>query len=179
MTYFGFIYEWTDSTNGKTYIGSHVGDANDGYIGSGIMFKRAYEKRPNKFSREILEYITENNRDVLLKIEQKYLDLIDWSNTYNISQNARGGTYVHTEEIKQKVSQSMRGNTNGSGNKGQKRKPHSEDHKKMIGEKNKISLKGNVPWNKGKTNIYSEESIQKMRESHKGQIPWNKGLKNA
>lgn len=59
--------------------------------------------------------------------------------------------------------------------------------------------KGKTPWNKGKHNIYSEETIkkiseslsnrvgknkgkkwseeqkQKMSEAHKGQVPWNKG----
>jgi group I intron endonuclease len=34
---------------------------------------------------------------------------------------------------------------------------------------NKISnsLKGNIPWNKGKTNIYSEEALQKMKNASK------------
>lgn len=30
------------------------------------------------------------------------------------------------------------------------------------------SLNGNVPWNKGKTNVYSKESLLKMSESHTG-----------
>jgi len=36
--------------------------------------------------------------------------------------------------------------------------------------------KGNIPWNKGKSGIYNEESLEKMRKNHEGQIPWNKGI---
>lgn len=35
--------------------------------------------------------------------------------------------------------------------------------------------KGRVPWNKGKTGVYSKEVLQKMSTSSKGQIAWNKG----
>ena len=32
------------------------GTIDNGYIGSGIAFKRAYKKRPESFTRKILEY---------------------------------------------------------------------------------------------------------------------------
>lgn len=88
----GFIYRWTNSTNNKTYVGSHLGN-NDGYTGSGTFFKAAYKKRPEYFTREILEYV---NKDVLLEVEQRYLNKIDWGNTYNLTSTAgpkfAGGT---------------------------------------------------------------------------------------
>ena len=62
MKYFGFIYEWIDSTNGKTYIGSHKGSIEDSYVGSGKLFKRAYDKRPDKFNRKIIEYVKNNEK---------------------------------------------------------------------------------------------------------------------
>ena len=34
---------------------------------------------------------------------------------------------------------------------------------------------GRVPWNKGKTGVYSEETRKKISESMKGIAPWNKG----
>jgi len=45
--------------------------------------------------------------------------------------------------------------------------------------KKKISNKhiGKVPWNKGKTNIYSKETKNKMGNGRKGKIPWNKNKK--
>jgi len=32
-----------------------------------------------------------------------------------------------------------------------------------------------IPWNKGKTNIYSEETLEKMSLAKLGNSPWNKG----
>lgn len=37
--------------------------------------------------------------------------------------------------------------------------------------------KGVEPWNKGKTGIYSAETIQKISAGHKGKPTWNKGKK--
>ena len=71
----GFIYKWTDSTNNKTYVGSHLGTLDDGYTGSGTKFMPAYEKRPESFTREILEY--DVDKGALIETEQHYLDQID------------------------------------------------------------------------------------------------------
>jgi len=90
------------------------------------------------------------------------------------------------------------------------RKPKSEEHrnsmkkawierrKRGFSEKHRVSLskanKGRVPWNKGKTGIYSSMSLEKMRTNHLGEknpnygrtgekhpmfgkTPWNKGMK--
>ena len=56
---------------------------------------------------------------------------------------------------------------------------------KYIAEKNTLYPNGynlerggykcKVPWNKGKTGVYTEETIIKMSESTKGQVAWNKG----
>jgi hypothetical protein len=50
----GFVYLWTNTENGMKYIGSHKGDVNDSYIGSGVYFRRAYNKNPKKFERMLL-----------------------------------------------------------------------------------------------------------------------------
>lgn len=59
----GFVYKWIDTSNGMYYIGSHKGTPDDGYIGSGTWFMRAYSKRPDSFVREIL-YIGEDYREL-------------------------------------------------------------------------------------------------------------------
>jgi hypothetical protein len=45
-------------------------------------------------------------------------------------------------------------------------------HKQTIETRLKISKskKGSIPWNKGKTNVYSEETLNKIREARKRQI---------
>lgn len=85
----GFVYRWTDSSNNMYYIGSHKGKADDGYIGSGVHFLRAYKKRPDSFNREIL-YIGENYRE----LEEFILEELDAANdrkSYNLKNSAIGG----------------------------------------------------------------------------------------
>lgn len=140
--YFGFIYKWTDSTNGKTYTGSHKGSIEDAYDGSGKLFKHAYKKRPDKFSREILEYVYENSKDILLEREQKYLNLINWDNTYNVSAGANGGNTRagYTEEQLRKWKQKQSESHSGENNPMFGRKHKEETKQKMI--KNHIGMTG-------------------------------------
>jgi len=44
-------------------------------------------------------------------------------------------------------------------------------------ERHKEIHKGQIPWNKGKTNIYSEETKKRMGETNLGKTPWNKEKK--
>lgn len=38
----------------------------------------------------------------------------------------------------------------------------------QLNSPNKGHNKGHIPWNKGKTNVYSKETLRKMSESQKG-----------
>lgn len=49
----------------------------------------------------------------------------------------------------------------------------SEETRRKLSE----ARKGKIPWNKGKTGIYSEETKQKISNTLKENIPWNKGKK--
>jgi hypothetical protein len=42
-----------------------------------------------------------------------------------------------------------------------------------------MAKKGYIPWNKGRKNIYSKETIKKISDARKGKEPWNKGIKNC
>lgn len=120
MNYIGFIYEWTNTTNGMKYIGSHKGNIDDGYTGSGKRFLNAIKKYGiSTFTRSIIEYVHDEN--MLLEREQYHLDINNCAHNkkyYNISPTAGGG------------------NT-GAGNK------ISASHKKAFKNGDRL------PWNRG------------------------------
>lgn len=103
ITYSGFIYEWTNNINGKKYIGSHRGQDNDGYIGSGSAFLKAYKKygREN-FNRTIIEYV--KKVDDIKAREEYYLKLVDAKSNrtyYNLSNTPTGGyTHINWENVR-------------------------------------------------------------------------------
>ena len=84
----GFVYRWTDTSNGMYYIGSHKGTPDDGYVGSGIHFKRAYEKRPSSFVREII-YKGPHYRELEEFILEE-LDAAKDDKSYNLKNTAIG-----------------------------------------------------------------------------------------
>lgn len=116
--YFGFVYKWTNGRNGKYYVGSHYGPVDDNYIGSGMWFKRAYLREPEHFTREILEFLKNDDYDELMLIEKRYLievcEVGNKDKCYNISRTAGGGWQLHgktkqeIDEIYSKISLSLK-----------------------------------------------------------------------
>jgi len=109
--YTGFVYLWFDSEKKMFYLGSHAGTIEDGYIGSGIRFMRAYNIRPNSFKRRIIEYTFGDYKSLLAR-EQAWLNLIKDEELhvryYNQKKWATGGSVKgrkqpKTEEHKQKL----------------------------------------------------------------------------
>lgn len=87
--YSGFVYEWTNLINGKKYIGAHRGTIDDGYKGSGKIFKNALRKHGiQNFSREILFYVFD--ADKIKEIESHYLETLNCASDeryYNLVTN--------------------------------------------------------------------------------------------
>lgn len=103
----GFVYKWYDTKFDMYYIGSHRGDVNDNYKGSGKLFKKAYKERPSDFFREIL-YIGKEYclyEEVILT----YLNARDDKKSYNLKNKAVGAGFKHTEESKRKISEAGMG----------------------------------------------------------------------
>lgn len=102
--YFGYVYEWTNITNGMKYIGSHYGSVEDYYAGSGKDFMKAYKRSPESFVMKVLEYVDKNNKKFLLEVEKKWLDSVpnikDHPDYYNLNNDAVGGFgYITNEHI--------------------------------------------------------------------------------
>ena len=150
------------SPSGKKYIGI-TGQSIERRWGNGTGYKNCIS-----FNRAIAKYGWDNIKHIILysglskeDAERKEVELIKEYNTtdrrygYNIE---NGGSTIgkHSEETKRKISIANKGNTSPF-----KGIPRSEETKKKISEKNKVVLKGNIPWNKG----------------IKGGTSWNKGLK--
>lgn len=128
------------------------------------------------------------NNDELINNEQFFMDC---NNPYfNICKKAGSRLGIkHSEETKRKLSDLLKGRPSTT-----KGKKLSKEHRRKLSK----SHIGQVVWNKGKTNIYSEETLKRMSEklknhkhnlgkhhsnttkqkisnSLKGREPWNKG----
>ena len=99
--YKAFVYEWVNLINGKKYIGGHIGDENDSYIGSGVAFRADLKKYGLvNFERKILEYLKDSNE--LRKVETAWLTKVDamnneeYYNRSNSSSNTKRTQIEHT-----------------------------------------------------------------------------------
>ena len=87
------IYETTNTVNRKKYRGAHVCHSlNDGYLGSGMLFKRALAKYgPGAFKRTIL--LECSSLDEMFEAEARFVDAA-WvadPKTYNLKVGGEGG----------------------------------------------------------------------------------------
>ena len=80
-----FVYKWTNVITKEYYIGKHSGTEDDGYTGSGKLFKLKYNKDPVNWHREILDYCPSSKSALyseknfigdLYKIDPKCLNLV-------------------------------------------------------------------------------------------------------
>jgi hypothetical protein len=109
--YNGFVYMWINCTNGKKYVGSHWGYEDDGYVGSGVLFKKAIDKYGvNNFSRVILEFkLYKNEKELRLSEEffLKSLSVLNKNKYYNLTENC--GCSVRSLASRAKQSKTMTG----------------------------------------------------------------------
>lgn len=169
----GFIYIWYDRKNKKYYIGSHLGTEDDGYICSSRWMRQSYKRRPKDFKRRILQHNLP--KQILKEEEYKWLKMIKKEELgkryYNLTVALNGNGWIkgspRSEETKKKVSEGL----------------------KRAWKENRITVndshfaKGSAPWNKGKSGMYSKETIEKISESVskslKGKPSRSKGYKHT
>lgn len=90
---FYLIYKITNTVNNKIYIGKHkTKNKEDGYMGSGTVLKRAFEKYGvDKFVKEILyEFSSEEEMDNMERLIVDD-DFIKREDTYNVMVGGSGG----------------------------------------------------------------------------------------
>ena len=164
-----YVYIITNKINHKFYIGKHsTNKLYDGYMGSGIAINKAIQKYGiENFSKRILCFC--DSAEDAYKIEEFLVtdNLIKRDDCYNMKTGG-GQNIIYSEESRAKM-----------------RIPKSEECKRKLSiifkgstrpEEVKLKISQNHShWNKGRTNVYSEETKRKMSESHKGKIMSTRG----
>lgn len=144
------IYQTTNLTNGKIYIGYHsTKDLNDSYLGSGKILNQAITKSGREnFKREIL-YVFPSREEALNKeLELVNEAFVQREDTYNMKIGGEGGwDHTHNDPIiKQKrldgiklaVEEGRITPWNKHDTFGFKGKTHSAESRKKIGEAKKL-----------------------------------------
>jgi len=148
----GIVYKWTNTINGKWYIGSHKGSCNDGYIASGKAVKNAMSKYGmHVFIRDIL-YIGEDFREV----EEFVLEVLSAATdkkSYNLKNTATGG-YVWTgrEDTEEYKAWKL-----AIGSPGEKNPMYKKTHTEEAIQKIRESKLGKPSWNKGVKGYMTKE----------------------
>lgn len=177
------VYQITNITNGKTYIGCHktlVKD--DGYMGSGKILKLAIKKHGiDNFRKDIL-FEASTSEEMFTK--EKELVVLG-PKSYNMRLGGDGGfDHIHSNLDLNELGKS--GYENGL-------KLFSKEKRQLIGSnsgtnsvKSKIGLfdpkydEKRRHWtftavDKWRGQHHTEESKGKIAAANKGRIPWNKG----
>jgi len=184
------LYKITDTVTGHHYIGKHRGMVQDGYWGSGTVWKRRVKKHGT--ANLTYQILAISDSKYILDLERRYVThqyLQDNPLCLNLMQGGYGPD-CHTQETLDRMAAKLRGRP--SWNKGvpmreeskiklsiakmgatppNKGKPMSEVSKQRVSE----SKRGQPGWGKGVSK--SAEQRAKISETLKGNTPWNKGVK--
>lgn len=107
-----FVYKWTNKNTGEYYIGKHSGTEDDGYIGSGKLFKVKYFNDPENWERQILHYASSSNG--ALYAEKNYLGELYKSDPLCLNLIAGGSgseARLSSKKAKELISDKLKRNT--------------------------------------------------------------------
>lgn len=182
---YGFIYVTTNLINGKMYVGQRKINNKNGkgwikYLGSGTHLENAIKKYGKEnFDRKIIDIaFNKNELNYFEYYYTKIFNSVNNDNWYNMIYGGKCGGGMKgkkfTEDHKQKLSESKKGDKNP--NYGKK---YTEEELKELSKR--VSGKNNPMYGKCKEESpmygkkHSEETKQKMREAALGEKNHNYG----
>jgi hypothetical protein len=189
---YNYIYKTTYKNSGKYYVGMHSTDnLNDGYIGSGKIIRYAIKRYgKDNFIFEIIEFLPDRKSLIQREIEIVNKELLSDINCVNIVEGGSGGIKWQTDEqrayitkraseyqkqqwqnteYRNKITNVLRNNIKESHRLGKirydttKGKHISEEHKRKIGEANKIKQSGSANSQFGSQWITNGEQNKKIK----------------
>lgn len=131
-------------------------------------FNRILQNNLNRYTYQVLVWDVDTE-ERLNALEIQYIRQLKPKFNFTLGGDGTVG-FQHSEKTKQKIGQANKGWKMSQKEKKKisqlhKGKKLSDEHKQKISK----SLKGIVPWNKGKTDIFSQETLKKLSEQHKGE----------
>lgn len=180
----GFLYRWTDIERNMFYIGVHKGTEDDGYICSSKYMMAEYKTRPHSFTRDIVET---GDYEEMRKLEIKVLKEVDARHNPQYYNRSNGTHHLGYQKGKRTPESIEKGRVKLLGHKKSKEwsdsinknpekiRKTAEKHKGMkrsLESRQKMSeaKKDYVPWNAGKTGIYSDAQRDHIGSMNRGKI---------
>ncbi len=160
-----YVYCTTNLLNFKKYVGSHSGEIDDAYLGSGTYLKKAIKKYGKEnFIKQIL---WEGPQEHMREMETYWCEYFDVSNNklfYNCSSVGTGWKRGRKNpKLSEWLKENRRHNWALGGTK------ENDPRLKVISEKLKgkpSGMKGKIAWNKGATGMggwkFKEEDREKL-----------------
>lgn len=186
MRKYNYIYKITNLLNNKIYIGKHSTDnLEDGYMGSGVVLKKAKEKYGiDNFTKEIVA-ITDN-KDDLNQLEKLYISMFNSTDKnvgYNIAPGGEGFDLGNEPWNKGMKGIHLSPNTEFKPgmNPWNKDKHLSEETKIKLSEYNKLNPNSGVfkKGHKPSVEVRSKINIERQYINENNEIIWMRpSLKN-
>lgn len=157
-TIYHCFYKSINTKTGQYYCGKHsTTNLSDDYFGSGSFITSAIKKYGlSSFTKEIVKIF--DTEDEAFQYEAEKIQLSNCyphdKMSYNLRPGGKGGFTIEKE----------------------KHPFYHKHHSKESNEKNRLAHLRKTPWNKGKTNCYSDDTRKRISESQIGRVPWNKGI---
>lgn len=132
MFHEAFVYVWYRYTTEEYYIGVHCGNPNDGYVGSGHVFKDKYKATPKEWVRKIILPCGTFEEALILESELVDEELLKDTKCLNLKTGGNNGRV--NESTKLKISKSLINRPKTEAHRSNMKKPKSREHALKVGK---------------------------------------------